>query len=111
MRRLGTSFLFTCLVILIVSPLLVMAENWPSWRGPNSNGVSIETGIATRWTKTENVSWRIPLPGPAGSTPIVWQDRIFLTSASENEDDLLLICLNSSGEKLWQKKLCILKEN
>ena len=105
MRRLGTSFLFTCLVILIFSPLLVMAENWPSWRGPNSNGVSIETGIATRWTKTENVSWRIPLPGPAGSTPIVWQDRIFLTSASENEDDLLLICLNSSGEKLWQKKL------
>ena len=104
MRRFDTSFL-SVWIILVISSSLIMAENWPSWRGPNANGLSSETGIATHWTKTKNVSWRMPLPGPAGSTPIVWEDRIFLTSVSENEDDLLLICLNTDGEQLWQKKL------
>ncbi len=39
------------------------AENWPQWRGPSGNGISNETGIAERWSKTENVVWRAALPG------------------------------------------------
>jgi len=48
------------------------AANWPNWRGPTQNGVSTETGVPTRWTRTKNVAWRLALPGPAGATPVVW---------------------------------------
>jgi outer membrane protein assembly factor BamB len=79
------------------------AENWPQWRGPHRNGISDETGIPTKWSKTENVVWRLPLPGPGGSTPIVWGDRIFLTSA--DGDNVVLIGADTSGKILWTKQM------
>jgi outer membrane protein assembly factor BamB len=79
------------------------AENWPRWRGPRNDGTSNETGLPAKWSQTENVKWRLELPGPAPSTPIVWQDRIFLTSAEES--DLVLLCLNTYGKILWKKNL------
>jgi outer membrane protein assembly factor BamB len=81
------------------------AENWPQWRGPQGNGLSTETGIATKWSATENIAWRTPLPGPAGATPVVWGDRIFLTSAANADEgaDLLLLCLSTKGEILWTR--------
>lgn len=77
------------------------AENWPNWRGPRNDGTSIEKGLPAKWSKAENVRWRLELPGPGPSTPIVWQDRIFLTSA--DGDDLVLLCVNTSGKLIWKK--------
>lgn len=77
------------------------AENWPQWRGPEHNGLSSETDLPVKWSKTENVAWRLPLPGPAGATPVVWEDRIFLTTVEG--DELQLWCVSTGGEKLWQK--------
>ncbi len=77
------------------------AEDWPQWRGPQNNGVSAETGLPAKWSPTENVKWRLDLPGPAPSTPVVWGDRIFLTSA--DGDNLVLICASSDGKLLWKK--------
>jgi outer membrane protein assembly factor BamB len=79
----------------------LQAENWPRWRGPNNDGISHETDLPSKWSKTENIAWRTPLPGSAGSTPIVWDDRIFLTSA--DGDDLVLCALNTDGEMLWKR--------
>src|SRR3954453_10417199 len=81
---------------------IARADNWPQWRGANIDGICQEKGLPTRWSKTENVAWRTPLPGQAGATPVVWGDRIFLTSAND-EGDLLLVCLNTSGKILWQQ--------
>jgi outer membrane protein assembly factor BamB len=80
-----------------------LAENWPQWRGAAGTGISSETGIATKWSKTENVLWRAPLPGSAGATPVVWGDRIFLTSAEG--DDLVLLAFNTAGKQLWKQKV------
>jgi outer membrane protein assembly factor BamB len=77
------------------------AENWPQWRGPQNDGISPETGLPVQWNKTENVAWRLPLPGPAGATPVVWGDQIFLTS-SKSGGDLLLISVSTAGKKLWE---------
>ncbi len=77
------------------------AENWPQWRGPRRDGTSLETGLPLKWSKTDNVAWRLPLPGPAGATPIVWGDRIFLTSAKDR--DLLLLCASTDGKLLWER--------
>ena len=60
------------------------AGNWHQWRGPDNDGVSQETDAPIQWSQTENIRWRLPLPGDAASTPVVWEDKIFLTSAEGN---------------------------
>ncbi len=56
----------------------------------------VRDGIATKWTKTENVAWKAKLPGQGGSTPVVWEDRIFLTSA--DGDDLVVMGFDTKGD-------------
>jgi len=79
-----------------------IAENWPSWRGPEGTGISSEKNLPTEWSPEKNVAWKLALPGPAGATPVVWGDRIFLTSVNE-AGELLLIAVDTSGKQLWQK--------
>jgi outer membrane protein assembly factor BamB len=56
------------------------AQDWPQWRGPSSHGVSLETGLPTMWSTSENVTWRVALAGLGTSSPIVWGDRVIVTS-------------------------------
>ena len=59
------------------------AGTWPHWRGPSRDGVSTETNLPTTWSPTQNVAWKLPLPAFSGSTPIIWNDTIFLNVATE----------------------------
>ena len=86
-------------VFILVGSL--SAENWHQWRGPNNDGISHETDVPIQWSQTENVKWRLPLPGEAASTPVVWEDKIFLTSAEGNA--LVLMCISTEGEELWKQ--------
>jgi outer membrane protein assembly factor BamB len=72
------SFLATLALILL--PKGAFAQNWPHWRGPNANGISPETGLPVAWGPSDNIAWKVKLPGRGMSTPIVWGDRIFVTS-------------------------------
>lgn len=77
------------------------AANWPAWRGPAGTGVCAEKNLPTRWSTTENVRWKTPLPERGNSTPIIWRDRIFLTQSVGN--DRLLFCFDrATGKLLWQ---------
>ena len=80
---------------------VLYAENWHQWRGPNNDGISHETDVPIQWSQTENIKWRLPLPGEAASTPVVWEDKIFLTSAEGNA--LVLMCISTEGEELWKQ--------
>ena len=62
---------------------LLGEPNWPQWRGPTGNGVSEATGLPTTWGPDSNVAWRIELPSWSGGTPIIWGDRVFVTSPSK----------------------------
>lgn len=91
---------------LIASALAinVRAENWPGWRGPRGDGSSTEQNIPTRWSETENLAWKVPVPGTGHSSPIVWGDRIFLTTCIEEEQRRELLCIDrTSGRTLWSK--------
>jgi outer membrane protein assembly factor BamB len=57
-------------------------DNWPQWRGPDGNGVSASTGLPVSWTTEDNVVWKTELPSWSGGTPIIWGDRILVTSPS-----------------------------
>jgi len=77
------------------------AANWPAWRGPLGTGISEETDLPVEWSQTQNVKWRVELPEPGNSTPIVWGDRVFLTQAVGNQRTLM--CFNrNDGKALWQ---------
>jgi outer membrane protein assembly factor BamB len=92
------------LAVVLLSFVIVNAENWPQWRGPALNGVSTEKNLPVKWTTEENVVWKVAMPGLSGSTPIVWRDRIFLNIA--DGDNLALWAIDrSKGEVLWKKPL------
>ena len=74
-----TAAVITSLVLLTSAP--VLAQNWPHWRGPTMDGVSAETGVPTRWSKTTNIAWSLHMPDRSGATPIVWGDHVFLNVA------------------------------
>lgn len=79
-----------------------LAGNWPQWRGPGLNGVSNETGLPTKWDQQTNVTWKLAMPGMSGSTPIIWGDRIFVSTGSG--DSVELWCVDrTSGQPLWKK--------
>ena len=81
----------------------VLAENWPAWRGPEGTGVTAETDLPLEWSRDKNVAWRIELPDKGNSTPIIWEDRVFLNQAIESEKRRTLMCLDrTTGKLLWQ---------
>ena len=83
--------------------LFLLAANWPSWRGPDGLGVSIDKPMSTHWSKTDKVRWRVPLPEPGNSTPVVWGNRVFVTQALKQQDRRTLMCFErASGKLLWQ---------
>jgi len=94
----------TALLVLALTPCTVsMAENWPSWRGPRGDGSSTESELPMRWSRDDNVRWRTELPEPGNSTPIVWEDRVFLTQATDGGQRRTVLCLDrKSGKRLWQ---------
>jgi len=67
------------LLLFLLAPS-AFADNWPQWRGPAGDGSSRETDVPVSWSADENIRWKTPLSGLGSSTPIVWGDRIFLTS-------------------------------
>lgn len=79
-------------------------ENWPAWRGPRGDGTSLETNVPIKWSPTDNVRWKTPLPGRGYSSPIIHGDRIFVTWCDETEKTRVLACLDrKDGKILWQK--------
>lgn len=84
------------------------AAHWPAWRGPTADGKTSETGLPLKWSKTENIRWRVPLPEPGNSTPVVWGDRIFVTQAVAAGDRRTLMCFDRAlGKLLWQSGVSI----
>ena len=84
------------------------AENWGQWRGPFLNGFTSEKGLPTTWSKTENLHWVVRMPGPGPATPIVWEDRVFVTAAEIESKKMWAICLNrSDGRELWRHEVGI----
>ena len=96
--------LMTCL--LSVSTLS-LAQNWDNWRGPTGNGVAPAGDYPVKFSDTENVLWKIPLPGRGSSTPIVWGDRIFLTCGIGKGPEGLdgVMAFDWNGKELWRQAL------
>lgn len=110
-----TGFQFACVMCVVFafsSEASVQADNWPHWRGESGNGVSTTATPLTEWSDTKNVKWKVALPGLGSSTPIVWQDRVYVTCAESLEEGgaelprmrFLVSCYDrNSGAVVWQQ--------
>lgn len=97
--RIGLTIALLCGIVAVPA-----AENWPQWRGPSMNGISGEKNLPVRWSKAENITWKLAMPAWSGSTPIVWGDRIFLNVADGSE--LYLWCVDrAQGTPIWKQHL------
>lgn len=85
---------------VVVSSVVARADNWPQFRGPSGQGESPEKGLPLHWSDTENVVWKTDVPGTGWSSPIVWGDRIFLTSTSEDGISCHVLCFDRTNGKL-----------
>ena len=76
---------------------------WPRWRGPSGQGLVTGTGYVDTWSATQNVLWKAPVSGDGNSSPIVWGDRIFVTTAYDGGRRLSLLAFRrSDGSQLWE---------
>ncbi len=88
---------------LVPAAALSAGENWPAWRGPRGDGTSLETNLPTKWDADQNVIWKIELPEAGNSTPIVWDDRIYLTQPLAAEKTRALMCFSTKdGSLVWK---------
>jgi len=75
---------------------------WTRWRGPTGQGLAVDSGYTDTWSDTENVKWRTPLPGRGHSSPIVWRDQIFITTAYPDGRASVLAYSRTDGSRLWE---------
>ncbi|MGY8768653.1 MAG: outer membrane protein assembly factor BamB family protein [Pirellulales bacterium] len=100
-----TLFLFAfCAILSSVNIDICSAQDWTRFRGPNGSGISEATTVPTKWTD-DQYNWKVDLPGEGHSSPVIWKDRIFLTSADSQDLTRHLLCLSTKdGSVLWQQK-------
>lgn len=97
--------LFCALAIVCLRGSLC-AENWPHWRGPHFDGSSTEQKLPADFSKTNNVQWIAPLPGPSAATPIVWGDHVFVSSTDLRTKTLRALALDRrTGKELWNQEV------
>jgi len=99
-RMMNRKFLrWSSLALGILTVPLIAAENWPSWRGPGSNGVV--PGKQPPLELDGKLLWKVELPGRGCSTPIVWENRIFVTSPVGDQDGV--VAYDAAGKELWRQ--------
>jgi len=92
------------LLTLINLTTVIRSQNWPCWRGPNGDGTSSETNLPVHWDSNKNVVWKSVVPGIGHSSPIIWDDKLFTSSAISETQEKVLLCYNSqTGDLIWQK--------
>ncbi len=93
------------LAILMAVVFKVQAENWPQLRGANGAGISTEKGLPLQWA-AKDYAWKIKLPGIGHSSPIVWSDRVIVTSAANKGAQRYINCYSAAtGQPVWRKTL------
>jgi len=99
-------FLLLVLALCSLGLRSVAAQDWPCWRGPNSSGTTTARGLPDRWSSSDNIRWKTRIPGEGQSSPIVANNRVFLTSALEDGTRRVVHSLDlKTGRLLWSQEL------
>ena len=98
--------MYRSLLALALTTTPALLADWPGWRGPGHDGNSTEKSLPTTWSDKENVRWKAAIPGAGVSAPIVWGDRVFLTSSTgRSNEHLHLYCFDvADGKSVWHRR-------
>ena len=92
--------------LLLITTLAQASGNWPDFRGPQHDGtVAKGTELPLEWGEGKNVTWKTPIPGKAWSTPTIWGNQVWLTTATADGKELTGYCLDKKTGKVLYKKL------
>ena len=106
-----TAIVFAAIGLTVLTPVCrssaVAADgDWPQWRGPDGTGIVATTDVITNWGPEQNVKWRVDLPEPGNSTPIVWSNHVFLTQPLSKSNQRSILCLDrQSGQERWRRSI------
>ena len=100
----------TRILSLVLATLAIGAgranDRWPQFRGPNGDGHSDSNGLPLHWSETENVKWKAAIHGKGWSSPVVWSNQVWLTTATEDGHELFVVCVDrDSGNILRDQKI------
>ena len=99
MKLNGKSRLIAIVVVFFANSILAFA-NWPDWRGPTGDGRSDTTGLPLKWSETENIVWKTRIHDLGYSTPVVWGDQIWLTTATKDGRTLYAVCVDLNTSRV-----------
>lgn len=106
-KPLSTLTLILALGLILGNLSSSQAENWTRFRGENGTGISQETAFPVKW-KSSDYIWDVKLPGTGHSSPIIWEDHLFVTCSDNSGTKRQLVCLNSeTGKLLWKKTIAL----
>src|SRR5947209_8859880 len=69
-----------------LAPAGMSADEWPQFRGPNGTGLAEDSQLPSAWGTDKNIAWKVKIPGVAWSSPIVWGDKVFVTTAVSDKE-------------------------
>lgn len=91
--------LYSLLLISVVSTVSA-ADNWPQFRGPQANGHADSASLPTTWSETENIKWKTPIHDRGWSSPVIWGDQIWITTAREDGKEMFAVCIDKNSGKI-----------
>ncbi|MHC4323303.1 MAG: outer membrane protein assembly factor BamB family protein, partial [Planctomycetota bacterium] len=91
---LNTKYRLISIIVALFANSTLTFANWPDWRGPTSDGRSDATGLPLNWSETENIVWKTPIHDLGYSTPVVWGDQVWLTTATKKGETLYAVCID-----------------
>lgn len=97
---------FVCCALLsyLIPVHLLAADDWRVWRGPNANGIAVAGETPpVKWTETQNIRWKVPLPGRGHASPIVVNNRVLISTADKRRQIQSVLCFDrATGRQLWK---------
>lgn len=96
------------IVVLLLLNALLRGENWPGWRGPRGDGSSSDQNLPQTWDGPtgKNIQWKKSLPGEGHSSPVIWNNRVFITACVPETQERILLCLDrETGNTIWKRSV------
>ena len=92
--------LFILVLLAFVARPAFAGNDWPQFRGPTGDGHSDSTGLPVKWSETEHVKWKTPIPGRGWSSPVVLGNQIWITTATEDGKQMSALCVDRESGKI-----------
>ena len=98
-------------LIIVISQIAYAGDNWPSFRGPKNDGISDAGELPVEWSESKNIKWKTAIHDLGFSTPVVWENQIWVTTATEEGHKLYAVCVDFESGKIIHDKLLFEVEN